>query len=588
LFIATTALREFWDATRETLFLGAWCHAADEQALAALPRHNVLPSPWDDRERFYRAAAYADSCTEALLGQVSAYLNAIHRTDYSVRYWRIILGPWLILYVHAIYDRLVHLQSAFDKYPSPETIVMHESSFRTPVDFPEAVSFVSSDAYNLQIFSQLLDLTGFRFPKRKYDGSFGSADRGGLRLSILIASVLEKVIRLLFEARAITTVTKTNLSSRELWQWRLAWATRFRVLPLDFGTEHFNGAPAVFNEDRLGLSKLSSDDPFQQMLRTLLPSHFPTLYLEGYQAARARFAGARQAPIIASGYGWSGDEGLKFSAAHAAEAGSRLVSVQHGGGYGAYRSAPYEEHERRISDYFLAWGWADERMRNCANIVNPRFPQLEDRRRRSAPANTVVFVTTAQPRFLQRFQSGPVGSQWDDYFDWQDRFLTHISGELRSLVCFRPYPVKYGHRGERRVHRWFPSMEWDDARAFDYEKLVAARMVVIDHFGTVSLEALAANIPTILFWDPDRWEVRPEVEAYFDRLRQAEVLWDSPEGAAEKLATVYPEPGQWWNSDRVQAARTEFVSRQALTRPDWISSWTDGLQKICSVRGGLG
>jgi len=131
-------------------------------------------------------------------------------------------------------------------------------------------------------------------------------------------------------------------------------------------------------------------------------------------------------------------------------------------------------------------------------------------------------------------------------------------------------------------------MEWDDALAFDYEKLVAARMVVIDHLGTVSLEALAANIPTILFWDPDRWEVRPEVEAYFDRLRQAEVLWDSPEGAAEKLATVYADPGQWWNSDHVQAARTEFVSRQALTRPDWISSWTDDLQKICSVRGGLG
>jgi len=586
-FLATTALEEFWDNKQEILFLGAWCLAADRQSAGALVAHQTLHCPWNDRDRFYRAAEYVDSCSEALLVQLSRYLNGVHRTGHSERYWRIVLGPWLILYTHVVYDRLIHLQSAFERYSGLETIVMDPSSFRTPADFPEAVSFVSSDAYNLQIFSQLLDLMGSRFPKKKYDGSFGSAEPGNPRLSAIMVSALEKLIRVPVKARATTTVTRTrNLGWKQ--GWRLALATRLRVLPLHFDLERpFYRAPALFNEGRLALGKLAFDDPFQRILTELLPSHFPTLYLEGYQPARTRIAKAGQTPIIMSEYAWSGDEEFKFSAAQVAERGNCLVNVQHGGGYGAYRSAPYEEHERRIGDYFLAWGWADDRMRNSGNIVNPMFAQLENQRRHSSPGNTVLFVGTNQPRFLHRFQSGPVGSQWEDYFDWQHRFVGRVPGQLRASLSFRPYPFLYRHAGERRVRRSFPSVSWDSSPGF-YEKLTTARVAVVDHFGTVPLEALAANVPTILFWDPDRWEMRSEVKASFDQLREAEILWDSPEGAAEKLAKVYADPGDWWNSDHVQVIRKEFVSRQALTKQDWISSWIDNLQKIWSLCGGLG
>jgi len=586
-FLATTALEEFWDNKQEILFLGAWCLAADRQSTGVLEAHQTLPCPWNDRDRFYRAAEYVDSCSEALLVQLSRYLNGVHGTDHSERYWRIVLGPWLILYTHVIYDRLIHLQSAFELYSGLETIVMDPSSFRTPADFPEAVLFASSDAYNLQVFSQLLDLMGFRFPKKKY-GSFGSAERGNPQPKAIMASALEKLIRLPVKARATTTVTRIrNLAWKQ--GWRLARATGFRVLPLHFNVERpFDRIPAVFNEDRLDLGKLAFDEPFQRILTALLPSHFPTLYLESYQAAHARIAKARQTPIIMSEYAWSGDEEFKFSAAQAAERRNCLVTVQHGGGYGAYRSAPYEEHERRIGDYFLAWGWADDQMRNCGNIVNPTFAQIEDQRRHAIPGNTILFVATNQPRFLHRFQSGPVGSQWEDYFDWQHRFITRMAGELRAFVCFRPYPFLYGHAGERRVPRSFPSLPLDNSPALDYEQLVTARIVVVDHFATVALEALAANVPAILFWDPDRWEMRSEVKASFDQLREAEILWDSPEGAAEKLANVYADPGDWWNSDHVQAIRKEFVSQQALTKQDWISSWIDNLQKIWSLCGGLG
>jgi putative transferase (TIGR04331 family) len=276
----------------------------------------------------------------------------------------------------------------------------------------------------------------------------------------------------------------------------------------------------------------------------------------------------------------SGDEELKFYAARSVENGSRLVAVQHGGGYGVYRSAPAELHEHRLADHFLAWGWADKGSRNSANVVNPKFPKLESQLRHRRMGATVVFIATGTERYLYRVHSCPVGTQWDGYYDWQSQFLTRLGNELRSFVVFRSYPANYGHRGELYIRRLFPALTRDDSPKLIHERFAAARVVVIDHLGTSLLEALAANIPTILFWDANRWEARHEAEPYFDRLRQAEILWHSPDGAAEKLTRVYEDPRIWWDADNVQTARLQFINQHALTERNWTRSWIDSLRRL--------
>ena len=149
------------------MFLGSWCLAGD-QGSDTPTTPPVMPSPWDDRERFYRAASYVDLCCEHLLDELCKYLNRAHGTNHSERHWRMILGPWLMLYSSVLYDRFVHLQAAFEKYPKLDTLVMDASSFRTPADIDEADELVASDAYNLQIFSQLLRLMNFSFPAKLY------------------------------------------------------------------------------------------------------------------------------------------------------------------------------------------------------------------------------------------------------------------------------------------------------------------------------------------------------------------------------------------------------------------------------------
>src|SRR5262245_57177838 len=102
-FFATTGLTEFWDTSRQPIvLLGSWCLRCDRRSEWSNLQYEVLPSPWDDKRRFNDAILYLHDCYEQTLAHLSEYLNAVHGTIHTPRYWRIILGPWLILYTHGL------------------------------------------------------------------------------------------------------------------------------------------------------------------------------------------------------------------------------------------------------------------------------------------------------------------------------------------------------------------------------------------------------------------------------------------------------------------------------------------------------
>ena len=117
MFLATTALAEFWDTNDEIVFLGPWCLRYDRREDWEGLKYSVLQSPWTDQHQIRQAEAYCNDVIDHLLSELIPLLNQVHDTQHSHRYWRIILGPWLLYYVHALYDRYVHLKEARRSVP---------------------------------------------------------------------------------------------------------------------------------------------------------------------------------------------------------------------------------------------------------------------------------------------------------------------------------------------------------------------------------------------------------------------------------------------------------------------------------------
>lgn len=598
-FLATTALSEFWQTDRELLFLSSACLSYDKRDQWNSLNYRVMPCPWVDRTRFSDAAEYLEAFYEKVLGWLTAYLNNIHGVSYENRYWRIMLGPWLLVYLHAIYDRYTQLREALQAEPDLDTLVLDPDCFTVPKGVWDFMDLICEDAYNLQIYSQTLRSMDHEFAEKRLDTiwpeSAAPQRANGRFPKRIIKGFGRLAIKFGEEALVRTMGHRRRIGLCDMYLppasvWALAIRTGFRASPMGLKPDwSFTMPEAVFDAKRNGLAELDlgSVEPgseFESIFIQSLPNNLPIIYLEGYQQARSEILERHPKfpPVIASLVGWYYDDAFKILAAEAMAQGTRLVAAQHGGTYGIHRYCTSETHERNIADSFMVWGWADDDQNICKNLPSPKISASlngMDRKTSSNQNESVLFVNTSVPRYLIRFDSFPVGEQMDEYLDWMLRFLDTLPERVRRTISCRPHSVEHGWHVAERISEKFPSIGWDDGAPYQ-QSLKRSRIAVVDNPVTTYLETLVSNVPTVLFWNKEQWEIRDEAEPFFDELRSAGILHHSPEGAAEHVAGIYDKPQAWWKTEHVQSVRQRFIDRFAFGQEDWRGPWARALANV--------
>ncbi len=518
--------------------------------------------------------AELDDLYERALPLLAKRLNLVHGLAHDTEYWRIVAGPWLQHYLHVLADRHTLLREAERLAPGFDTILLPESAYQTPHDTADFCNRSAEDLYNLQLFSQLLRATGQKYSERVSAPCVG--ERKQTRNTRSWREVAERSLQggwgALNRARGGGGVALAGMYLGFKDKWRLATAvgragdlleapSHVRVVEVDRARRR-----AEFTSLSLGGGKIA------QLAAELLPLNLPVVLLEGFPALLAAVTPLqpRRRQGVVSLVGWTSIEWFKVFAAEARAGGARLVAGQHGGCYGVARYSSSEDHERRVSDAYGTWGWAGQtRSTKCRDVPAPKISALY---RRTRVAADVVFVGTAHPRYLYRFQSSPVGSQWAEYFEAQLTFYRRLSEELRRTIYYRPPPDEYGHGYRRQMLKAFPEVRLDPVRD-GRRRLLRAAILVVDHNATTLLEALALDIPTIAFWREDRWELRESAEPAFAALREAGILHRSPEEAAAQLQRVAAAPLDWWDSRQSRTARTDFMRAFVLTSPRWAADW---------------
>jgi len=583
-FLATTALEEFWDTSKPLLFLGEWCRRHSRQAFWEPLEGKVLISPWHDTPQLHQAYHYIVDLHERLLPVLKNPLNSIHRVNFSTRYWRIVLGPWLLYYLPIIYDRYRCLRSAFNDYPSLTTTVLAEESWITPCDTTEFVQLIYHDSYNLQLYSRILKLSGYDFPEMTFSVApmpVVSSERNIPGWKTLWKKFLvNKLTGVNQWCKADRSIILRNsyFSPRVKLQLFLKtfgriWPVLNRLTP----TPRFTPNPPV----RASLQNLlPAENEFETLLNHLLPLDVPLSFIEGFdnlQAAAERSYPSSPKAIFSSA-AWYFDEAFKQWAAFSAEHGARLLGIQHGGNYGSLAHHPIEEHEITITDRYYTWGWQGSRP---GARVTPWFAaKLAGRKPLHAADHKagILFVATSMPRYLLQLPHTP--DHFHQYLLWQSRFLAAINPPLLAMVRVRFHQADLGWEIAQRWRDAYPEIQLDTWETPFLKSLENCRLYVCDQLGTTFLEALSADKPTILFWDPVINQLRPEAQPYYDRLRAAGILHDNPEAAAQAVNVVYEDVAAWWNNPLRQTARAIFCDNFARTSSNAVNEWTDEFKRI--------
>jgi putative transferase (TIGR04331 family) len=585
MFLATTALSEFWDPSGQLLFLGPWCTPHDQQDRWAHRDYLFLPNPWDDRERLSRAALYCQDVHDHLLGKLSLWLNKVHQVNFGQRYWQILLSPWLSGFVDVFFDRYVHINEALSFCPELQTWLLDEREYLTPWDNREFTAFLTGDIYNLQLYSEIITGIGHDFPRKKASPSFAGPQAPASKNPLgWLKGVLRKLEPLILETgfpNKDVVLLKDNLSKTV--KLRLALTPGF---PGSFLYQQLPpGQVEHHHPARRELAAVTTTaDPFVHLLVQALPRNFPGLYLEGYQSSRKlildRF-GSRDLPKLLVNWGslWL-DEYGKFLAGEMVERGGGIIDFQHGGGFGILRVLGIEQYSRQVSDRFYIWGWAGQE--NDPRLVNLPGAKLSPKSRQpgtSSRHRMIMVLGGIYPRFFYRFQWVPLGTQWLRYIQSTMEFIEAVGPTKQGVLFYRGHPVDYGWGIPAQVKERFPHVGVDHHdHPFRYQ-LNKSRMVVVDHPGTTFLEAMAANVPSIMFFEPKYWEIRSEAQPYLDLLRRAGIFHDTPQSAARQVAQVYDDIDSWWFCRPVQDARQGFVHHFSRHSPDWNHQWVNAITR---------
>ena len=366
-FLATTAIEEFWDASKPILFLGEWCLRYSRKKFWESLDYQVMPSYMDDDKVLKYSQDYVTSFYNSVLPKFASRLNLIHNLSYSKRFWQIIVGPWLYFYITALYDRYMNLKNAFSMYENLTTTILDEECFVVAENSKIFFDYLDTDYYNLQLYSRIIVALGKKYKKKHYldfnnlNKQFVTKKNSKFKLLIkkYLIAIHNKIMLFFCNKKSIILVNP--YFSKKIC-WALSLLSKMKILFLDSCDIKW---PKVHKDDikRKFFNNLNiSTDEFESIFFNLLPFDIPIGYIENldFVIKKSNKLYPNHAAVIFSSGGWYSSETFEYWAAKLAEQNVIITGMQHGGNYGVLFYHPHEMHETSIVDKYFTWGWRKE------------------------------------------------------------------------------------------------------------------------------------------------------------------------------------------------------------------------------------
>jgi putative transferase (TIGR04331 family) len=255
--------------------------------------------------------------------------------------------------------------------------------------------------------------------------------------------------------------------------------------------------------------------------------------------------------------------------------GSKLIILQHGGTYGLARKFVNQDHEFKIADIFLSWGWSTEI--NCKVIPGSMMIMNNHVARKIYDQPHILWVIGGELRYSYKLWSQTIGAQWDKYINEQIDFYSSLTRKLQKATLVRLYNGS-GWNEKERFLAVFPDISITESKEKLRDLSTKSRVVVLTYNATTFLETLSLNIPTIIYWDTGQWELSDEGIPYFDELKSVGIFHETPVSAAAKIEDVWDDIEKWWMQDELQTVVRKFVHNYARTSDNDIDDFMKKIQ----------
>ena len=513
-----------------------------------------------------------EATSELVFLDLAHELNRLHGTAFPLRYWRIVVGAWFQQFAQVVHMRLRIAEYVFETYGALKVAKLDLTwQELLPVTHDEASLLFATDIWNHHIYVEAFNFVAKSASKIVLVSSPERNNelleyRRQVNFGLPTPQAKSKLESLLAKITPNPKVVLAGVVQSKLAL--IVMHLRLRSLPRlwRFSSKLTAHAIDEVARQKFEISK-NSAVRFEKFLRELLATNLPTIYLEGFKELQLKVSESqiKQHPkLIFTNTLLHRNEQFKvWSAEHVVFGATKLVSGQHGGGYGVKQYKSWgESYEINVVDRFMSWGWSDD-----TKIVKPTCVQSHHEIFKPNRNGGVLIVLGPITRNSDIY--GMLGVQSNSaYLDNIKKLVTLLPQNIRNQTIIRPKNASSIGKPARVSGQQISEIlggvvEVDLGSVGLNETLSRNRMSVVTYNETTIPTNLLAGYPTVALWDPKYVRLTSTAATIYNELLNAKILHYTPESAARHIADVWENVDLWWTSDEVLQARETFCENFA-------------------------
>tara|TARA_Y100000590_G_scaffold391570_1_gene468319 strand:+ start:1930 stop:3717 length:1788 start_codon:yes stop_codon:yes gene_type:complete len=592
--LVVTSLGETFGKNEEIVFAGDWIKSnLNFEKDFEHRKYEFFDYRWSDEENLKNTFSYLYKLRSKLLEELSSNLNFIHKTNYPLKFWKIIINPWLHYYLEETYVRFEIIKKILNKKENLNFIYYNElKNFETPFDVRDFLGNIRrSDIYNQFIFQKIIkyfsEIKKNNHLKLIYEDKKINKDKS---TKFLYGSDKINYLRkfISFFLKSITKKNKFFLDVNSI-------GINFILLNFKLKQIPFRDYEFFTNDSHYKLFKNKSthnpqirknftfefdkQNDYENFLNINFYQDIPKSLVEDFFMIKNFVAKIPYKPqTIVSDVRHEHDTIFKFWLADKVRNGSKLITSDHGGTYGvaSYKGKTYQSIVNEdIADISVRWFKPIEKN----NIQLPALQLLNKKRLKNKKKRkhllTIGFGGTKYPKniFL-----GPISAQTLYQVNYIEKFYKNLNQKLKDNFLFRPIPDddwKIGQRIEKILEK--KQLVLSKKQYLHYFN--RSKIIVCSYAKTAFCEAMVSG-PTILLYKPEVHKNRDEFRSLHANLQKAHILFEDPLLASKHLNNIWDNVDDWWESKDVKSAREFFINEVALVQPKALNIWKNFLTHL--------
>ena len=573
--------KDFLNSSAKNIYLGPWY--MPDVLKDDFPEYDlIIPEwHWDDLDKFYNDSLKVWNYYEKFIIKLAEVLNELHGLNWSLKAWKILVGPWLRRYLGILYERNETVNILYNSYDlrscTTKNYSMTNLQFK---DFNEFSNTYHEEDFNNIIYSYILKNVDKEKKIIFKELNFKNQENPN-KSKIKKSAVIKKILKNFLISKNFNLFLSFFSRKNNYYIQSAYLKNKFELIKLNLKLKNFP-IPSLNNlniKDEIKFDvvlrnkffekvkkkfNINKDNSCEELFVDLIYHMFPRCYLENFKINDELSQQTYQhhnPKIIVDSVCHHKDEIFKFWIARKTQENIKLIIMQHGGYYEQFKfKDDFLGHELDIADKYLSWGWK-KKSYNIEPIPCPIFFNKKKIKKNKSIVNLIL--RTAGDYFVNFSTNGNPNKNSETYINDIIDIANNINKDKNLRIFLHPSKSHNDERGsplrpylEKKITNKNTEYLYGEMEKY----INYTDMNIFTYLGTPYNQAISSDIPCLLYNNEMYEPLNENYRHLYNSMIEKKLMHSNTKSLVNQINNENESLHDWWNEKNTIVSKNLFCN----------------------------